>query len=249
MTAVSNDAHGRLTGTLHAVLWDMDGTVVDSEKLWDAAMDALYARLGGVLTAEVRAATVGGSAEHTMRIVYDDLDLRADPVAMAASAHWLHTYTAELFDAGLPWCDGARELLDSLAGQDIPMALVTNTPRPLVERALDSIGRHYFTAVVCGDEVAHSKPAPDPYRRAAALLGEDPGCCLAVEDSPTGATAAESAGCAVLVVPNAVPVPAGPRRRQVASLAGLDAADLRSVHAQLLGLPRREGAPLYSDTP
>jgi HAD superfamily hydrolase (TIGR01509 family) len=219
--------------TFCAVLWDMDGTLVDSEKLWGVAMEALYARLGGLLTTEVRAATVGGSADATMRIVYADLGLPPDPAAMAASAHWLHDYTAELFDTGLPWCDGAREMLDLFAAQQIPMALVTNTPRSLAERALGTIGRHYFSAVVCGDEVAQGKPAPDPYRRAAALLDTDPGCCVAVEDSPTGVAAAEAAGCPVLVVPNAVAVPDGPRRRQVASLAGLCVADLRDIHAEL----------------
>ncbi|OBH17334.1 HAD family hydrolase [Mycolicibacter sinensis] len=223
---------------MRAVLWDMDGTLVDSEKLWDVAMEALYDRLGGVLTPEVRAATVGGAAENTMRIVYDDLGLPLDPAAMADSANWLHDYTAGLFDTGLPWCDGARELLDALAAAAVPMALVTNTPRPLAERALNTIGRHYFSAVVCGDEVPHGKPAPDPYLRAAALLELDPLRCLAVEDSPTGAAAAEAAGCAVLVTPNAIPVPPGPRRQQVATLAGLQPADLAEIHADLAG-PQR----------
>src|SRR5690242_10558017 len=75
---------------MRAVLWDMDGTLVDSEKLWDIAMHALYARNGGVLTDEVRESTVGGSAETVMRIVYDDLGLDPDPAAMAESADWLH---------------------------------------------------------------------------------------------------------------------------------------------------------------
>ena len=218
---------------LRAVLWDMDGTLVDSEKLWDIAMDALYERLGGVLTPQVRAATVGGCAENTMRIVHEDLGLPLDPAALAGSARWLHDYTGQLFDAGLPWCDGARELLDALSAAAVPMALVTNTPRMLAERALNSIGRHYFAVVVCGDEVAAGKPAPDPYLRAAALLGLDPGECLAVEDSPTGAAAADAAGCPVLVVPNAVPVPEGPRRRQVGTLAGLAPADLRDVYVSV----------------
>lgn len=227
-------------GALRAVLCDMDGTLVDSEKLWDVAMDALYDRLGGVLTPEVRATTVGGCAENTMRIVYDDLGLAPDPAAMADSANWLHDYTAGLFDTGLPWCDGARELLDGLAAAAMPVALVTNTPRALAERALNTIGRHYFSAVVCGDEVSRGKPAPDPYLRAAALLELDPGWCLAVEDSPTGAAAAEAAGCAVLVAPNAVPVPAGPRRRQVASLAGLGLADLHDIYTDLATPHERE---------
>ncbi|MGE2737009.1 HAD family hydrolase [Mycolicibacterium vaccae] len=215
---------------MRAVLWDMDGTLVDSEKLWDISLQALYRRLGGVLTPEVRASTVGGSSETVIGIVYADLGLDPDPAAMAESAKWLHDYTGELFADGLPWCPGAREMLDALAAEQTPMALVTNTLRELTERALDSIGREYFSVTVCGDEVPTGKPAPDPYLRAAQLLGEEPTACLAVEDSVTGAAAAEAAGCAVLVVPNEVPVPGGPRRWQVDSLTDVGVADLRRIH-------------------
>jgi HAD superfamily hydrolase (TIGR01509 family) len=218
-----------------AVLWDMDGTLVDSEKLWDVSMNALYARLGGVLTQEVRESTVGGSAEGVMRIVYTDLGLPPDPVAMAESADWLNDYTGELFDAGLPWMPGARDLLERLMSDGVPMALVTNTRRKLTERALNSIGRQYFSASVCGDEVVNAKPAADPYLRGAALLGFDPEHCLAIEDSVTGAAAAEAAGCPVLVVPNDVAVPQGPRRRHVTSLSELGPDELRSVHCELVG--------------
>lgn len=224
---------------MKAVLFDMDGTLVDSEKLWDVAMRQLYAKFGGEMTPEVRESTVGGSAESVMRIVYTDLGLEQDPADMAATADWLHVITGELFEAGLPWCDGARELLDTLAEAAVPMALVTNTRRALTERALASIGRHYFAASVCGDEVVCAKPAPDPYQRAAALLGFDPAHCLAIEDSVTGAASAEDAGCPVLVVPNDVEVPGGPRRRHVASLSGVGVADLREIYSQLQpGWPR-----------
>lgn len=218
---------------MRAVLWDMDGTLVDSEKLWDIGMAALYVRLGGRLTPAVRAATVGSSATNAMRIVYTDLGLPLDPAAMAVSGRWLYDYVDELFSAGLPWCAGARELLDGLAAQAIPMALVTNTTRVLTERALDSIGRQYFAVSVCGDEVRHPKPDPEPYRAAAAALEVTPGQCLVVEDSPTGVAAARAAGCPVLVVPNAVPVPDGPGRRRVRSLERLDVAALRHLHAEL----------------
>ncbi|MCV6983424.1 HAD family phosphatase [Mycolicibacterium pulveris] len=218
---------------MQAVLFDMDGTLVDSEKLWDISLAALYTELGGELTAEVRASLVGSSAEDTIRAVYADLALDPDPAAMAESDRWLHAYTADLFEDGLPWCDGARELLEALAAEEIPVALVTNTQRMLTERALHSIGRHYFSATVCGDEVRRGKPAPDAYQRAATLLGLAPPECLAVEDSVTGAAAAESAGCPVLVVPNDVAVPGGSGRRHAGSLAGLDAASLRNVYAQL----------------
>jgi HAD superfamily hydrolase (TIGR01509 family) len=224
---------------MKAVLFDMDGTLVDSEKLWDISLAALYDRHGGTLTPEVRASMVGGSAEDTIRTVYTDLGLQMDPAAMAESDRWLHDYTGELFERGLPWCDGARELLEALAAEGTPMALVTNTQRELTDRALNSIGRHYFSATVCGDEVARGKPAPDAYRRAAALLGLPPPVCLAIEDSVTGTAAAEAAGCPVLVVPNDVAVPGGPRRHFISSLLDVGVADLQRVHAELTGFGER----------
>jgi HAD superfamily hydrolase (TIGR01509 family) len=224
------------------MLWDMDGTLVDSEKLWDIAIEELYSRLGAVLTPEVRASTVGGSSEAVMAIVYADLGLDPDPAAMAATTDWLHGYVGELFEAGLPWCDGARELLDELLAVGMPMALVTNTHRMLTEKALNSIGRQYFSVSVCGDEVPAGKPAPDPYLRAAELLGLDPAQCLAVEDSVTGTEAAEAAGCPVMVVPNAVEVPASARRRYANSLSQLSVADLRAVFADIDGSAGRRTA-------
>jgi HAD superfamily hydrolase (TIGR01509 family) len=218
---------------MRAVLFDMDGTLVDSEKLWDVSLAALYEHHGGRLSPEVRALMVGGSAEDTIRTVYMDLGLDPDPAAMAQSQDWLHEYTAELFDGGLTWCEGARELLEALAAEGTPMALVTNTQRALTERALNSIGKHYFSASVCGDEVPQGKPAPDAYRRAAALLDLEPSACLAIEDSVTGTAAADSAGCPVLVVPNDVAVPSGPRRRHISSLAEVSVSDLRRVFAEL----------------
>lgn len=218
-----------------AVLWDMDGTLVDSEKLWDIALQEFYAGHGGVLNPQVRDATVGGSSDSVMKVVYDDLGLDPEPAQMAETADWLHDYVGELFEVGLPWCDGARELLDAVSVARIPMALVTNTRRVLTEKALNSIGRHYFSASVCGDEVTDGKPAPDPYLRAAELLGIDPAHCLAIEDSVTGTAAAEAAGCPVLVVPNEVEVPGSARRRQRNSLQGLAVADLREIHAELAG--------------
>ncbi|MCH9728923.1 MAG: HAD family hydrolase, partial [Actinomycetia bacterium] len=125
------------------------------------------------------------------------------------------------------------EILDALAAERTPMALVTNTQRALTEHALNSIGRHYFSASVCGDEIPNGKPAPDPYLRAADLLGMKTSDCLAVEDSVTGALAAERAGCAVLVVPNDVVVLGGRRRRHAGSLAELQVADLHKIYCQL----------------
>ena len=227
---------------MRAVLFDMDGTLVDSEKLWDISLAALYDHHGGRLSPEVRESMVGGSADDTIRTVYTDLGLEQDPAAMAESNRWLHDYTAELFDEGLPWCYGARELLEALAAEGTPMALVTNTRRALTDRALNSIGHQYFSATVCGDEVPRGKPAPDAYLRAAALLGLPPSACLAIEDSVTGSAAAEGAGCPVLVVPNDVAVPRSPRRRHIFSLAEVavdgSATRLRRAHFAVWGTHR-----------
>jgi len=224
--------HDRIAD-MQAVLFDMDGTLVDSEKLWDISLAALYEKLGGRLTPQVRASMVGGSAEDTIHTVYTDLGLALDPAAMTESIHWLHDYTSELFDNGLPWCDGAQELLEALAAEGTPMVLVTNTQRALTDRALNSIGHQYFSATVCGDEVPRGKPAPDAYLRAATLLDLQPSACLAIEDSATGTAAAEGAGCPVLVVPNDVAVPRGPRRRHISSLTDVAVGDLYRVFSEL----------------
>jgi HAD superfamily hydrolase (TIGR01509 family) len=218
---------------VRAVLWDMDGTLVDSEKLWDISLSAFYQSFGGAISRETRAALVGASAEETMITAYAELGLDPAPDAVAESIRSLHAHTAELFDAGLPWCAGVPEILEALAAECTPMALVTNTQRALTEHALNSIGRQYFSASVCGDEIPNGKPAPDPYLCAAELLGMRTADCLAVEDSVTGALAAESAGCPVLVVPNDVLVPGGRRRRHVGSLAELQVADLHKIYREI----------------
>lgn len=220
---------------LAAVLWDMDGTLVDSEKLWDVSLHGLADHLGGELAQPVRDAMVGSSMWRTMEMMFDHLGLEHRPEAMADAARWLRERTEELFVRGLPWRPGAPEALRLVRGTGLATALVTSTERALVECALDSIGREHFDVVVCGDEVPATKPAPDPYLIAAAKLGVAPSDCVAVEDSPTGAASAEAAGCAVLVVPSEVPVPPGPARTHRDGLRGLTEAELRQAWALASG--------------
>jgi HAD superfamily hydrolase (TIGR01509 family) len=220
-----------------AVLWDMDGTLVDSEKLWTVSIAETARWLGGELSAAARAAMVGGDMASTLDVLFDDLGLPRDPARQAAAGDWMTRRTGELFAGGLEWRPGAREALVALSAAGWPMALVTNTQRVLTEPALDAIGREFFRVSVCGDEVARGKPAPDPYLRAAELLGLDPGRCLAVEDSPTGAQAAESSGAAVLVVPCEVPVPGGPRRVLRESLAGFGPAEAVAAFRTIAARP------------
>jgi HAD superfamily hydrolase (TIGR01509 family) len=218
-----------------AVLWDMDGTLVDSEKIWTISLADTARWLGGELSAEAREAMVGSNMARSLGLMFDDLGLEPDPERLVRAAAHLTDRTGELFAAGLEWRPGALDALRVVRAAGWPTALVTNTLRSLTEKALDSIGREHFTVTVCGDEVPHGKPDPDPYLRAAELLGVAARSCLAVEDSPTGATAAERAGCAVLVVPCDVAVPAGPRRVHRGSLLGLTPEDIKASYAQARG--------------
>nr|WP_308282785.1 HAD family phosphatase [Pseudonocardia nigra] len=215
-----------------AVLWDMDGTLVDSEKVWTVSLQDTAAWLGGELSAAAREDMVGSNMARTLRIMFDDLGLERDPARVAAAEQWMTARTGELFAAGLEWRPGALEALRVVRAAGWPTALVTNTLRSLTEMALEGIGREHFTVTVCGDEVPRGKPDPDPYLRAAELLGVAVEDCLAVEDSPTGSLAAERAGAAVLVVPCEVPVPLGPGRVHRDSLVGLTADEVHGAHVQ-----------------
>jgi HAD superfamily hydrolase (TIGR01509 family) len=136
---------------------------------------------------------------------------------------------AARYAAGVPWMPGAFDALVAVRAAGIPMALVTNTVRVVAEHALDVIGRGWFDAVVCGDDVPAGKPAPDPYLHAAGLLRVDPTDCVAVEDSTAGVLAALRAGAAVLVVSGDASVPPGPGHTRRAGLVGLAVAELAAV--------------------
>jgi len=212
-----------------AVLFDMDGTLVDSEKIWDVGLRELSARYGGELSAAARASMVGTSMAESMAILHADLDQPwRDPDASLA---WLEARVGELFATGLVWRPGARELLAAVRAAGLPTALVTATRRHLVDVALATLGPDNFDAVVCGDEVDRAKPHPEPYRTAASLLGVPTARCVAIEDSPTGIASALAAGCVVVAVPSEVELAEQPGVTLVDSLAGLDVPALRALVA------------------
>ncbi len=214
-------------GTLAGVLFDMDGTLVDSEKVWDVGLAELAAFYGGALSTAARQSMVGTSMVESMDILHADL---AQPWRdTAASTTWLEMRVLALFADGLIWRPGARELLAAVRAAGVPTALVTATRRPLVEVALQTIGPENFDAVVCGDEVTQTKPHPEPYLAAAALLGAPIGRCVAIEDSPNGIASARAAGAAVLAVPCEVELSDLDGVQVVPSLSDVDVDFLRAL--------------------
>ena len=210
-----------------AVLFDMDGTLVDSEKVWEIALHELAARAGGELSPQARAAMVGGSMATSMRIFRDDLGQPDRPEA--PDAKWLTSRVFDLFREGLVWRPGAAELLRAVKAAGMPTALVTSTGRQLVEAALDTLGRANFDVVVCGDEVSMPKPDPEPYRTAAKLLGVPIEDCVAIEDSPTGVASAVASGAVVLAVPAELELPPTDGVHLRRSLVGVDPAYLANL--------------------
>ncbi|BCB75533.1 HAD family phosphatase [Phytohabitans flavus] len=205
---------------LGAVLFDMDGTLVDSERLWDVALRELAIEYGGSLSDAARVAMIGSDAASSMRILHADIG--QEWRELGPSQAWIARRMSDLFRTGLVWRPGALALLSAVRAADLPTALVTSTARPLVEVALDTLGRENFDVVVAGDEVRAPKPDPEPYLLAAQLLGVPIERCVAIEDSRAGVTSALAAGAAVLGVPSEVPLDPIEGLHLLESLAGVD---------------------------
>lgn len=176
-----------------AVVFDLDGVLVDSEAIWAAAEEATVTRLGGDYTPELRAALHGRGARDGGWIVAE-LMRRDDGDAIGQEV--LDHALAALEREARP-VDGAAELVETLRGR-IPIGVASNSSRELVETALRGAGLGAFDTIVAAEDVAAAKPAPDAYLEACRRLGVAPGQAAAVEDSPSGAAAAKAAGMLVI---------------------------------------------------
>jgi len=196
---VSPARKAQLPGRYRAVVFDMDGLLLDTERLWLRAERRLLARYGYTFTDADALASIGRGFEESVA----DYTARAGlppERAPGLRAELLELVRAE-FESGLAGRPGAMELVRRLRGR-VPLALASNTPRALVEFALDTAGiREAFDAVVSAQDVARPKPAPDIYLAACEALGVAPRDALALEDSPAGVLAAREAGLDVIAVP------------------------------------------------
>ncbi len=210
-----------------AVLFDMDGLLVDTEPLWTVAEEELAASLGGAFTPELKAAIVGTRLDVAVPTILRWFDVEPEPARVASTSAWLLHRMVELFTAPLEFLPGALELLAALREQGVPLALVSSSYRVLVDAVLAHIPG-LFDVTVAGDEVIRGKPDPEPYLTAAGRLGVPAVRCVVLEDSPAGVASGEAAGCAVVVVPAVagVAMASGPRRLVVRSLTAVSTADL-----------------------
>lgn len=211
---------------MDAVFFDMDGLLVDTEKLWYQVESRVMSRLGAGWTTADQENLVGGSMAATISYMIAASGSDAD---RAQVEEWLVGDLLELLAAGFDLMPGAAELLAEVRAGGVPTALVTSSTRPAAEIVLDVLGRANFDVVVTADDVRRFKPHPEPYLRAASTLGVRPGRCVVLEDSPNGVAAGTAAGCAVVAVPSVLAIPPAPRRLVVESLKQVDVATLRAL--------------------
>lgn len=186
-----------------AVLWDMDGTLVDTEPYWMAAETALVESFGGSWTHE-DALQLVGSGLLDSAVILQNAGVAMEPEAIVS--HLTDVVQESLRTQGVPFRPGARELLRDLREAGIPTGLVTMSLRRMALNVVDLIEFEAFDIVVAGDDVDNPKPHPEPYLQAAALLDVDIAEVIVIEDSPTGVRAGLASGALTLAVPHIVPL-------------------------------------------
>ncbi len=182
-----------------AVIFDLDGVLVDSESLWDDARRQLVEESGGVWKDEAQQAMMGMSSSEWSHYMREELGV---PMSQEEISEAVVERLEKLYREQLPLLPGATASVTALA-QRWPLALASSSNRPLIELVLELAGlADCFEATVSSEEVAHGKPAPDVYLEAARRLSSEPGTCVAVEDSTTGLQAAAAAEMGVVAIPN-----------------------------------------------
>ena len=213
-----------------AVLWDMDGTLVDTEPYWMSAESALVTSYGGSWSHEDGLQLVGSGLWHSARILQaKGVDLGEKEIIDLLTEH----VTNKLVDDGIPWRPGARELLLELRDAGIKTGLVTMSLSSMAHHVADRLGFVGFDVVVGGDDVTHSKPHPEPYLTAADLLGVNIAECFALEDSEPGIASASASGAVTVGVPFMIDLAESTEYTLWPTLAGRTVADITALFASV----------------
>lgn len=224
---------------LKAVLWDMDGTLVDTEPYWIAAEIELVTSHGGHWDEEKSYSLVGNALDSTAVV----LQKAGVQLSSREIIDYLSNSVVACLRKEVPWRPGARELLADLHERGVRCALVTMSERHMAEEVVAALGADYFEFLITGDEVTNGKPHPEPYLRAVEVLQRtDPSLallhCVALEDSVPGVASAIASGMATIAIPNAVALGEDPRRTTWETLAGKtydDVQNVLAVHAATVG--------------
>ncbi|MFH8249759.1 HAD family hydrolase [Microbacterium sp. B2969] len=212
-----------------AVLWDMDGTLVDTEPYWMAAETPLVEEYGGTWSHEQALRLVGLGLEDSARI-FQDAGVRMGIADIVD--HLTDDVMGQLATKGVPFRPGARDLLASLREAGIKTGLVTMSLRRMAESVVGLIDFDAFDVIVAGDDATRPKPFPDPYLQACDLLGVAPADTVAIEDSPNGLRSAVASGAAVIGVPLMVSVAGAGAHAVWPTLEGRTADDIAAFHSE-----------------
>jgi HAD superfamily hydrolase (TIGR01509 family) len=214
---------------IEAVVFDMDGVLVDTEQLWDEVREALTEEWGGRYTPEAQEAMMGMSSPEWSRYLHEVVGLREPPEVIKDEV--VRRMLAR-YETGLPVVSGAVEAVRRLADDGYRLAVASSSNRELIDAVLRQLElTEVFEVTVSSEEVARGKPAPDVYVEAARRLGVDPVRCAAIEDSASGIRAAHAAGMRVIAYPNRHYPPAA----EVLQLADRVLRSLRELGARAPG--------------
>jgi HAD superfamily hydrolase (TIGR01509 family) len=185
--------------TTEAVVFDLDGVLIQSEEVWDTVRERFTREQGGRYDAEIQRAMMGMSSTEWSRFLHETAGIPHSPQQINDAVVRL---MLEAYAEHLPLIDGAIDAVQRLSGT-FPLGLASSSNRQLIDAVLAAAGlEQYFAATVSSEEVARGKPAPDVYLEAARRLGVEPTSCTAVEDSHGGIRSAKAAGMRVIAIPN-----------------------------------------------
>ncbi|MBV9164475.1 MAG: HAD family phosphatase [Pseudonocardiales bacterium] len=219
---------------MHAVVFDLDGVLVDSEQLWDVVRRGVASEAGRPWPAEATRAMQGMSTAEWSTYLTDVVGVPAEPDEVATTV--LGRMAAQ-YDARLPLLPGAVEVVERL-GRRWPLGLASSSPRRLIDTVLESAGlAQRFQVSVSTEEVGAGKPSPAVYQTAVQRLGVDPLQAIAIEDSSNGLRSAATAGLGVLAVPNAT----FPPSEDALALADVVVDSLDEITLELVASMSRRG--------